>query len=77
VIPTLLLVGLVFGRWWRVVVPVATVGWVVWLVADGFGSGLEFAVEAGALALVNVAVGVLVYQAGAVVVDRLSRRAKG
>src|SRR5215217_7570191 len=26
-IPTLLIVGLVLGRWWRVVIPAATIAW--------------------------------------------------
>ncbi len=62
-IPTLLLVGLVFGRWWRVTVPLATVGWVVLLLIGGYGSGLAFAAGAGGLALANLIVGVLLFQA--------------
>ena len=42
-IPTMLLVGLVLGRWWRVVIPVAAIGWTVLLMATGVGSGLAFA----------------------------------
>lgn len=62
-IPTLLLVGVVLGRWWRIVVPLAVVGWVVLLIATGVDSGLVFVVEAGLLAAANVIVGVLVNQA--------------
>ncbi len=62
-IPTLLIVGVVLGRWWRIVVPLAVVGWVVLLIATGVDSGLVFVVEAGLLAAANVIVGVLVNQA--------------
>ena len=62
-IPTLLLVGLVLGRWWRIVIPAAAVGWALLLIATGVDSGLEFAAGAAALGAANVAVGVLVYQA--------------
>ena len=62
VIPTLLLVGLVFGRWWKIVVPAAVIGWPVLLIATGVDSGLRFAVAAGLLAAANVFVGVLAYQ---------------
>lgn len=64
VIPTLLLVGLVLGRWWRVVIPVAAIGWAVLLIATGVDSGPSFAVAAALLGAVNVAVGVVVFQAG-------------
>jgi len=63
VIPTLLLVGLVLGRWWRVVIPVAAIGWAVLLIATGVDSGPSFAVAAALLGAVNVAVGVVVFQA--------------
>ena len=58
-IPTLLLVGLVFGRWWRIAVPVAVLGWPVLLIATGVVHGLPFALVAGAFAAANVLVGVL------------------
>jgi hypothetical protein len=62
-IPTLLLVGLLLGRWWRVVIPVAAIGWTALLMATGVDSGLAFALGATMLALVNVTIGVLVFQA--------------
>jgi hypothetical protein len=63
VIPTLLLVGLLFGRWWKIAVPVAVVGWPALLIATGVDSGFGFAVSAGLLAAANVAVGVLAFLA--------------
>jgi hypothetical protein len=62
-IPTMLLVGLVFGRWWRVTIPVGTLAWVVLLIATGTGSGLPFVLGAAAFGAANVIVGVLAYQA--------------
>lgn len=70
VIPTVLLIGLVFGRWWRVSVPVAIIGWPVLLIATGVDSGVWFAVGAGLLAGANVVAGVLVNR----LVARISRR---
>ena len=59
----MLLVGLVFGRWWRVTIPVGTLVWVVLLVATGTGSRLPFVLGGAAFGAANVIVGVLVYQA--------------
>jgi hypothetical protein len=63
VIPTLLLVGLLLGPWWRVVIPVAAVGWAVLLITTGVDSGFGFALSAALVGAVNVGVGVLLYQA--------------
>lgn len=62
-IPTLLLVGLVLGRWWRVAIPAATVGWVILLLATGTGSGANFAAGAAMFGVINITVGVLAYHA--------------
>jgi hypothetical protein len=61
VITTLLLVGLVFGRWWKTMIPAAVIGWPLLLIATDVDSG--FAVAAGLLVAANVVVGVLMYQA--------------
>jgi hypothetical protein len=74
VIPTLLLVGLLLGRWWRFVIPAAALGWAVLLVATGVDSGLSFAVAATALGAINTVVGVLAYQALAFAVRSLRAR---
>ena len=62
-IPTLILLGLVFGHWWRVAIPAAAVSWVAILIATGVDDGVGFAFGAAALAVANVAVGVLIHQA--------------
>jgi len=71
VIPTVFFVGLLFGRWWKITVPVAVVGWPALLILTHVDSGFEFAVAAGLLAAANVAVGVLAYEA----VRLIARRA--
>jgi hypothetical protein len=70
-IPTLLLVGVVLGRWWRVVLPLAVVGWIVLLIATDVGSGFRFVVEAGLLAAANVIVGAILNQAVRALVHRI------
>jgi hypothetical protein len=71
-IPTLLLVGVVLGRWWRVVVPLAMIGWVVLLIATDVGSGSRFVVEAGLLAAANVIVGTLLNGAVRALLHRIN-----
>ena len=62
VIPTLILIGAVFGRWWRVTLAVSVVGWPMLLVATGAMSvGPELAGAAG-LAVLNTGAGVLIHQ---------------
>jgi hypothetical protein len=63
VIPTLILLGLVFGHWWKTTLVAAAVGWPLLLIVTGVDSGLDFALGAAALALANAAVGILVHQA--------------
>ncbi len=62
-IPTLLLAGLVFGKWWRITIPAATIGWAVLLLADGTIADLSHFVGAAWFGFINVTVGVLVFQA--------------
>jgi hypothetical protein len=65
VIPTLLLVGFVLGRWWRVVVPAAAIGWAVLLIVTGVAAAL--------LGAINVGVGVVVFQAARLTFRNLLR----
>jgi hypothetical protein len=62
-IPTLILFGLVFGRWWRPALTVAAVGWPAVLVAGDVMELEVGLVGAAALAVLNAGVGVLVNQA--------------
>ncbi|GIJ12915.1 hypothetical protein ACFFMR_24560 [Micromonospora andamanensis] len=71
-IPTLILFGLLLGRWWRTTLIAAALGWPVLLVAtdvSGVGPGL---LGASGLAVVNTAVGVLVHR-GVLLVVRQRR----
>jgi hypothetical protein len=52
---------------------VATISWTVLLVATGIGSSVAFAAGAALLGFINVAVGVLVFQAGRLSFHRVFR----
>ncbi len=61
-IPTMILFGVIFGRWWRITLVAAALAWPLLLVATdvvGFRTSL---IGAAALAVVNAGVGVLVHQ---------------
>ena len=61
-IPTMLLFGLVLGRWWKACLVVGTLGWPLLLWFDNIiESPTEF-LGAAALAALNTAVGVAVHQ---------------
>lgn len=64
-IPTVILFGLVFGHWWRGALVAGTVGWPALLLATGTLASGGAMTAAAALALVNVGVGILLWQAGA------------
>lgn len=61
-IPTLLLAGLVSGKWWRISIPAATIGWALLLLVDGTVSDLTDFAGAAWFGFINVTVGVLVFQ---------------
>ncbi len=61
-IPTMILFGVVFGRWWPVMLLVAALAWPALLVATdavGVNAGL---IGAALLAVANAGVGVLFYE---------------
>jgi hypothetical protein len=61
-IPTLILFGLVFGRWPRLALLAAALGWPVLLVVSDVMS-IEFGLlGAAGLAVINTGIGVLVHQ---------------
>ena len=73
-IPTMILLGLVLGRWRLVAIVIAALGWPMLLVVTdvvAFDAGL---LEAAALAAANAAVGVLVHQGGLHLYRRFRRR---
>lgn len=69
-IPTLILFGLVCGRWWRTALAAAAIGWPVLLLATGVmhpGAGL---IGAAGLAIINTGAGVAIHQGARRVVRR-------
>jgi hypothetical protein len=64
-IPTMILLGLIFGRWWRPALATAAVGWPLVLVATNVIDFAESGILASAalLAVANAGVGVLAHQA--------------
>lgn len=62
-IPTLIVLGLVFGRWWRLLLPGVAVGWPVVLILSGAMGFERELLGAIALALANAIVGVVIHQA--------------
>lgn len=72
-IPTVILWGLIFGRWWRATLIGSAIAWPAVLVANGI-MGLESGLlAAAALAVANAAVGVAVHQGVLWVVRRVRR----
>ncbi len=61
-IPTLIMIGAIFGRWWRVTLLVSAVGWPVLLVVTGAMSPGPALVGATGLAVLNTGAGVLLHQ---------------
>lgn len=69
-IPTLILFGLIFGRWPRSTILIGTLAWPLLLLADHTISAGGLLPGAAGYALINTGVGVLVHQT----VLRLLRR---
>jgi hypothetical protein len=61
-IPTMILLGLVFGRWWLASLVAAAAGWPLLLVVTDVDVSEAGLIEAAALAVTNAAVGVLIHQ---------------
>lgn len=69
-IPTMILFGLLLGRWWRTALVVGAVGWAVLLLATGV-IGIADVPGAMLFGLVNTGVGVGIHQAVLHLVRRL------
>jgi hypothetical protein len=74
-IPTMILFGLIFGRWWRVTLVAAALGWPLLLVVTDVAGVDSTLLRAGVLAVVNAGVGVLVHQSVLLAYRRLRRPA--
>ena len=72
-IPTMILFGLLLGRWWRTALVAGTASWTVLLWSQGIiGSPAQVA-GAAALALANTAIGVMAHQGLLAAVRRVRR----
>jgi hypothetical protein len=69
-IPTMIVVGLVLGRWWWLALAVAGVGWPAVLWSQGIIDSGQVA-GAALLAVANAAVGVLIVKGGILAFRRL------
>lgn len=72
-IPTMILCGLIFGRWWRVTLVAAALAWPLLLVVTDVAGIDSTLLGAGVLAVVNAGVGVLVHQGVLLAYRRLRR----
>lgn len=61
-IPTMILFGLVAGRWWKTSLVAGTIGWPLLLLAQDILRTPREVLDAAALGLVNTLVGVAVHQ---------------
>ena len=73
-IPTLIVLGLLVGRWW--LVTIATIAWPIVLIATKVGTGFHFTVESAGFAAINTAAGVAVHKAAVKVFRKLSTRSR-
>ena len=74
-IPTMILVGLVLGRWWRTALVVGALGWPTFLIADNVVDLEPSLVGAAVLGLVNTAVGVGLHRTVLTLVRRIRHAA--
>ncbi|MGH9249497.1 MAG: hypothetical protein ACRD0W_08300 [Acidimicrobiales bacterium] len=73
-IPTMIVFGLIFGRWWRLTLIVAAFGWPLLLVTTNVMNVEVGLVGAAVLAVLNTGVGVAIHQAGLAMVRTLRRQ---
>lgn len=71
-IPTLIVFGVLLGRWWRVTLAAAALGWPLLLLATDVMGVERGLFGAAGLAVLNTGVGVLIHQA----VFRAGRRVR-
>ncbi|WP_262285751.1 hypothetical protein [Micromonospora sp. MA102] len=70
-IPSLILLGLLLGRWWWLALPVAAAGWPILLVTTGAMDAGPGLLAASGLAVLNTGAGVAVHQVVLHLVRRL------
>jgi hypothetical protein len=72
-IPTMILFGLVLGRWWKVTVPLAAVTWPLLLVMSDIDLDRSEMATVAILGVANAAVGAASYIAAAGLVGIVAR----
>lgn len=72
-IPTMILVGLLLGRWWKTALVLGSTAWPVLLWTQGLIDTAPEIAGAAALALANTAVGAMVHQLVLALVRRARR----
>jgi hypothetical protein len=73
-IPTMVLFGLLLGRWWRPALLAGMLGWPLVLVLSGVRLGVVEVVVAASLGLTNTGIGVGLHQAVLHLVRWFARR---
>ena len=61
-IPTMILFGLMFGRWWKTALVLSALIWPTYVMLDGVQTGFGAPLGAGALGAANGLVGILLHQ---------------
>lgn len=72
-IPTMIVFGLVLGRWWKSAIAAGAVVWPATLILAGIVDGADVLAAAVALGAANAAVGVAVHQAALGLVRSIRR----
>ena len=72
-IPTMILFGLVLGRWWKVTVPLAALTWPLLLFMSDSDLDRSEMATAAILGLANAAVGAALFLAAVVLVGMVAR----
>ena len=76
-IPTLIVLGLVVGRWWRIALVIGALGWPVALLTTNVMDLEPGLLGAAALGMVNTGLGTLIHQGALRLVRRFAGRGSG
>lgn len=68
-LPSILLLGFLLGRWWKIVVAAAAVAWPLLLVADGVRPDAPLLLGGALVGAVNAAVGAAIWLGLAAIVS--------
>jgi len=74
-IPTLIVLGSIVGRWW--LVAIVAIAWPVLLITMKIGTGFIFGLETSIIASANTVAGVVLHRAVTRALHRLRNRSAG